>query len=345
MRFLGSVVASFNLEITNRCAIACPECARTNNPWLRRNQTEVSLDLLRRIFPLSAADTLRGIKINLCGAYGDCIYHSAFPEVVAHLKAVGFLLNVETNGSHRPQAWWERTCDILTDEDVITFSVDGLEDTNHIYRVNSRWQDVLTAMRTCAARRRVDWKFIVFWHNEHQLEEARRLARELGVRHLTFKKSARFREIDPLAPRDEQFIGTVSRNRQKLRRLLEPGVPAETLDREVKILPKCVFGKNAAITARGYFYPCTSCETGDSNSWFTLHQGESDLRRRSLEEIFASPHWAELEASWSRASTAPPICVRTCGVHVDFVERYKAESRANRPNMPEDIISFDQDEG
>ena len=65
MRFLGSVVASFNLEITNRCAIACPECARTNNPWLRRNQTEVSLDLLRRIFPLSAADTLRGIKINL----------------------------------------------------------------------------------------------------------------------------------------------------------------------------------------------------------------------------------------------------------------------------------------
>ncbi len=62
MRFLGSVVASFNMEITNRCAIACPECARTNNPWLRRNLTELPLDLLKRIFPLSAADSLRGNK-------------------------------------------------------------------------------------------------------------------------------------------------------------------------------------------------------------------------------------------------------------------------------------------
>ena len=344
MRFLGSVVASFNMEITNHCALACPECARTNNPWLRRNLTQLPLDLLKRIFPLSAADSLRGIKLNLCGAYGDCIYHRAFHEIAAYLKAVGFLLNVETNGSHRPQAWWERTCDILSDEDVITFSVDGLEDTNHVYRVNSRWQDILTAMRTCASRKRVVWKFIVFRHNEHQLEEARRLARELGVRHLIFKKSARFREADPLAPRDEQFVGTVSRNRQQLRRLLGQGLPPEMLDREVRILPKCVFGKNAAITARGYFYPCTSCESGDPDSWFTLHQGECDLRSRSLEEIFASPHWAELEASWSRASTAPAICLRTCGVHGDFVERYKAESRANRPNMPEDIVSFDLDE-
>ena len=341
MKFLGSTIASFNLEITNRCVIACPECARTNNPWVRKNLTELPLDLLQRIFPLSDAASLRRIKINLCGNFGDCIYHSRFHDVVAHLKAIGFLLNVETNGSHRPKEWWERTCELLSDEDLVTFSVDGLEDTNHIYRVNSRWSDVLTAMRTCAARRRVVWKFIVFEHNEHQLEEAQRLARDLGVRHLMFKKSGRFREGDLLAPRDAQFLGTVSRNRQQVRRLLQEGVSAETLDREVRILPKCVHGKNSAITARGYFFPCTSCESGEADSWFSVHQGEFDLRTRSLEEIFASPRWGELRASWSRASTAPAVCLRTCGVHADFVERYEAESRANRPNMPEDVVSFD----
>lgn len=341
MRFLGSMVASFNLEITNRCAIACPECARTHNPWLRQNLTELPLDLLERVFPLSAAESLRGIKMNLCGNFGDCIYHRQFHEVVAYLKAVDFVLNVETNGSHRPKGWWERTCDILTDEDVITFSVDGLEDTNHLYRVHSRWPDVLTAMRTCAARRRTVWKFIVFRHNEHQREEATRLAQGLGVRHLMFKKSGRFREVDSLAPRDEQFLGTVSRNRQQLRLLLEDGVSAETLDREVKILPKCRHGKNSAITALGYFYPCTSCESAEADSWFTLHRGEFNLRSRSLDEVLASSRWAELLASWLRASTAPAVCLRTCGVHRDFVERYAAESRQNRPNMPEDVVSFD----
>jgi MoaA/NifB/PqqE/SkfB family radical SAM enzyme len=341
MQFLGSRIASFNLEITNRCVIACPACARTNNPWLRRHLAELPLDLLQAIFPAADAVRLRGIKINLCGNFGDCIYHSRFHEVAAHLKAVGFALNVETNGSHRSQAWWERTCEILSDEDVVTFSVDGLEDTNHIYRVNSRWADVLSAMRTCAARRRVVWKFIVFQHNEHQLEAARRLARELGVRHLVFKKSGRFREGDPLAPRDADFLGTVTRNRQRVRRLLQEGVSAEALDREVTILPKCVHGKNSAITARGYFFPCTSCESGEPDSWFTRHEGEFDLRARSLAEIFASPRWAELRAFWSQASTAPAVCLRICGVHRDFVARYETESRANRPNMPEDVVSYD----
>jgi MoaA/NifB/PqqE/SkfB family radical SAM enzyme len=341
MEFLGSTVASINLEITNRCAIACPECARTNNPWLRQNLAELPLDLLQRIFPLSAAASHRGIKINLCGNFGDCIYHSRFHDVVAHLKAAGFLLNVETNGSHRPKAWWERTGEILSDEDIVTFSVDGLEDTNHIYRVNSRWPDVLAAMRSCAARRTVVWKFIVFEHNEHQLEEAHRLARELGVRHLMFKKSGRFREGDPLAPRDAEFLGTVSRNRQQVRRLLQEGVPTERRDREVQILPRCVHGKNSAITARGYFFPCTSCESGEADSWFSIHEGEFDLRSASLDEILASPRWSELRVSWARASTAPTVCLRTCGVHVDFVERYAAESRENRPNMPEDVVSYD----
>lgn len=72
-----------------------------------------------------------------------------------------------------------------------------------------------------------------------------------------------------------------------------------------------------------------------------MHQGECDLRGQSLDEVLASPQWAELQASWSRASTAPPVCLRTCGVHANFVERYAAESRSNRPNMPEDVVSFD----
>ncbi len=340
MKFFGHPVRSFNMEITNKCTLACPACDRTGNAWVRKNLTELPLDLVHRLFPDSERERFVGIKINLCGSFGDCIYHSRFHDIVRHFKDVGCVLHVETNGSHRPPEWWEKTCDLLREEDEITFSVDGLQDTNHIYRINSRWEDIYAAMKVCARRVRVHWKFIVFRHNEHQLEEAKRLAKDLGVREITFKKSARFFAADPLAPQADEFIGTVARNRQKIRALLAQGLPQEELDQQVSIQPKCIAGRSLAITATGYFFPCTSCEGSDADSWFQQHQERVSLRDRPLEEILTGPQWGELQKLWERASQAPKVCFRTCGVHRDFQRAYAEESRSARPHKPEDAVSI-----
>ena len=45
MRFFGVPVHSFNIELTNRCTLACPECARTGNPWVRANLTDLPVEL------------------------------------------------------------------------------------------------------------------------------------------------------------------------------------------------------------------------------------------------------------------------------------------------------------
>jgi MoaA/NifB/PqqE/SkfB family radical SAM enzyme len=328
------------MEITNKCTLACPACDRTGNAWVKKNLTELPLDLVQRLFPVSERERFAGIKINLCGAFGDCIYHSRFHDIVRHLKEAGFALHVETNGSYRSPEWWEKTCDLLREEDEITFSVDGLQDTNHIYRINSRWEDIYAAMKVCAPRVRVHWKFIVFRHNEHQLEEAKRLAKELGVQEITFKKSARFHAIDPLAPQADDFIGTVTRNRQKVRALLAEGLSVEELDQQVSIQPKCIAGRSLAITATGYFFPCTSCEGSEADSWFHQHQEGFSLRDRPLEEILTGPHWSELQKLWERTSQAPRVCLRTCGVHRDFQRAYAEDSRSARPHKPEDAVSF-----
>ncbi|MGE5850580.1 MAG: radical SAM protein [Candidatus Methylomirabilota bacterium] len=340
MKFYGHPVRSFNMEITNKCVLACSECDRTGNPWVKKNLTELPVELVQKLFPASARERLAGIKINLCGAFGDCIYHSRFHDIVRHLKDVGCVLHIETNGSHRPPEWWEKTCDLLGEEDEITFSVDGLQDTNHIYRVNSRWEDIYAAMKVCASRVRVHWKFIVFRHNEHQLEEAKHLAKALGIREITFKKSARFRAVDPLAPQAEDFIGTVARNRQKVRTLLAQGLSEEELDREVSIQPKCIAGRSLAITATGHFFPCTTCEASEADSWFHHHQERFSLRDRPLEAILNSPEWSDLQKLWERASQAPKVCLRTCGVHRDFQRAYAEESRNSRPHKPEDAVSI-----
>jgi hypothetical protein len=42
-----------------------------------------------------------------------------------------------------------------------------------------------------AAGGRAEWDFIVFRHNEHQVEEARALAKELGFQRFFVKKTSR----------------------------------------------------------------------------------------------------------------------------------------------------------
>jgi MoaA/NifB/PqqE/SkfB family radical SAM enzyme len=338
MHFFGIPVRSFNLEITNRCVLACPECARTGNPWVKENLGDLPVSLLERIFPISRRERFQGLGINLCGAYGDCIYHRQFHDVIRHLKAAGLNLMVETNGSHRKREWWETTCGLLDENDVITFSVDGLEDTNHIYRINARWNDIQEAMRTCAERVTVSWKFIVFRHNEHQIEAARNLAREIGVRDITFKKSARFRQRDPLAPENGDYIGVVTRNRRQIQRLKDQGVTGDKFDRQVSIRRKCLSGKDLAITALGYLYPCTSCETSDRGSWFYRNRAHFDLRRHTIGEILSAPKWRELEVLWARASTAPASCLAYCGVHRDHDAAYDREARPDCPDKPRDAV-------
>ncbi len=339
MKFFDVPVRSFNMEITNRCTLACPRCARTDNDWVKANLSDISMEVLENVFPMHKKTSFEGLRVNLCGTYGDCIYHGRFHEVLSYLKNVGIRVAVETNGSHRKLDWWRKTCDILTEEDMITFSVDGLEDTNHIYRVNARWQDIEQAMRYCAGRVTVDWKFIVFRHNEHQLDEARRLAKEIGVRRLTFKKSGRFGEHDPMTPRNGEYVGVVTRNRREIEKLIQRGVGPEEFDRNVEIAPKCRFGKDLSVTAHGYFYPCSPAEPARPSGWFYENLEHFNLRAHPIEEILASGKWRELEALWKRASTAPLECRQYCGVHKDYLREYEQTSRPDRPNKPQDAIA------
>jgi MoaA/NifB/PqqE/SkfB family radical SAM enzyme len=331
MKFLGKhLVRSFNIEPTNRCVLACAECARTGNDFIRRNPADIPLAVLRNAFPLDRRADFAGLKVNLCGAVGDAIYHKDLHGVLSYLKQAGLRVELETNGSFRSPEWWEKTHAILTEEDQITFSVDGLADTNHIYRKNARWSDIEWAMRYSAARLRVSWKFIVFRHNEHQLDAVRALAAEIGVRSIIFKKSSRFRDEDALAPADDRFIGVATRNRRAVRALGEEAAP------QVVIKPKCISGKNLAITATGYLFPCTSCEIQAQDDWFNANRAHFDLKSRTVFEILASEQWAQLERAWDRYDTAPAACRSYCGAHRDFVAAIDRAARPDRVNRPED---------
>jgi MoaA/NifB/PqqE/SkfB family radical SAM enzyme len=171
-------IKKFSVELTNRCSLACPNCSRTSidrKGFIHdiSKTKQLDLDLIQKIFPAWLKDKNNGFVIDFTGNLGDAIYHPQFHEIITYIKSINIKVQVTTNGSHRSKAWWEKTASILGPEDLIVFSVDGLKDTNHIYRINAKWEDIMEAISICVPHTKVQWKWIVFRHNEHQIEEAK----------------------------------------------------------------------------------------------------------------------------------------------------------------------------
>ena len=180
---------SLEIELTTKCTIGCPACPR-NNPFEKKEDWDVGH--LDKNIVKSFADTSAERSYLFVGCYGDPIYHPDFIEIIKYFVDNGKRISVHTNGSFKTEKWWKELAAINWSqksawgyEQKFTFSVDGLEDTNHLYRINSKWKSVIAGMKIMGAlpkdrRPCIEWKFLVFPYNQHQVEEARALAMELG---------------------------------------------------------------------------------------------------------------------------------------------------------------------
>jgi len=170
-------------------------CARNARgrtaPGLRL--TELTLDDVRSLFPEPLVQRLTGF--DLCGAYGDPAVAHDLLEIVEYLQAVNPACRVQvfTNGGVRTPPWWRRLAAALGPGSSVVFGIDGLGDTNGVYRRGVDFDRALANARAfIQAGGEAQWDFIAFRHNEHQVEEAERLSIELGFRRFVVKKTARF---------------------------------------------------------------------------------------------------------------------------------------------------------
>ncbi|MCZ0932993.1 MAG: radical SAM protein [Oligoflexia bacterium] len=185
-----------NIEITTRCSVKCPMCPRTVFPQFLNSKLDMPVSLVNH---LNFSDNLK--KIYLTGANGDPIQHPNFHSFLRALKnTTKAQLNINTHGSFRSKNWWENTLNILSKTDHIIFSIDGLEDTNSIYRVHAHWRSIESAVKLSAQKLQTTWKFIIFKHNEHQISKAIHLAKSWGVAYFSLKRSDRWSE--PYWPKD-----------------------------------------------------------------------------------------------------------------------------------------------
>jgi len=126
-------------------------------------------------------DFIRQLRlIDFCGNFGDFVMAPDAVDIVEYLRSINksAKITINTNGSARDREFWTRIgqCNV-----EVIFALDGLEDTHGMYRVDTNWKNVIRNAQTVTESGSLTvWKMIRFRHNEHQIDECRQMAADLG---------------------------------------------------------------------------------------------------------------------------------------------------------------------
>lgn len=180
------VIDKVHMELSNYCNASCPMCARffKNSPLLRPGLelSQISIDQFIKFFPKNYIRKMK--EFLFCGTHGDPGMAKDLYEICQYIRDnSNASVRIHSNGGMRSEEFWFKLGELFS-KNVrweLVFSIDGLEDTNHLYRRGVDWTKL---MKNCSAfikgGGRANWEFLVFKHNEHQVEEATALAKQMN---------------------------------------------------------------------------------------------------------------------------------------------------------------------
>jgi len=193
-------LSQLHIELTNACNAACPMCPRFHlNSTLTRPDLEIeqiTLEQFKNYFPPDVINKLE--MVLFCGVHGDPGMAKDLFEICEYIADTNpdCCVRMHTNGGMRKPEWWSKLGKLFSTKQRVfwewrvVFSIDGLEDTNHLYRRNVEWDKLLPNVKAFIdAGGFAEWDYLIFKHNEHQIKEAKQLASELGFKTFIPKKA------------------------------------------------------------------------------------------------------------------------------------------------------------
>lgn len=194
-------LSQMHIELTNACNAACPMCVRfyNNSPLVRPDLEigQITLEKFKKYFP---PEIIKKCNLILfCGVHGDpCVAKDMF-EICQYIDSVSntTAVRVNTNGGMRKSEWWAKLGELFSKHPwgtqshwSVTFSIDGLEDTNHLYRRNVNWNLLIENVKSFInAGGTAVWDYLIFKHNEHQIDQAKQYSIDLGFKEFVPKKA------------------------------------------------------------------------------------------------------------------------------------------------------------
>ena len=189
------------VDFTSHCNAMCGNCSRnidgvTVNPNMPLQH--MSMDTWKSI-----VDNAQGVnEIILNGAYGDPLMNPIIFEALEYAVKLNCKLMIHTNGGMNNPEFYRKLAvvvDKFAEPSVVTFSIDGLRDTNHLYRRHVKWDNLMNNVTAFIdAEGLARWRMLVFEHNVHQIDDCRRLSEEMGFKDFDINGGYTFSAMDSI---------------------------------------------------------------------------------------------------------------------------------------------------
>jgi hypothetical protein len=176
------------------CQAACPLCARElDSNFDKSAKHHLRIEHVQQHF---SDRVLAGLdKMFMCGNYGDPAAGYYTMDIYNYFRRVNpeITLGMNTNGAIQSTFFWHALGKLFSKpNDYCVFSIDGLEDSNHVYRKNVNWDKLTSnAQAFIAAGGSAHWDMLVYRHNQHQVDACEQMARDMGFKWFRAKVSRR----------------------------------------------------------------------------------------------------------------------------------------------------------
>lgn len=323
-----SDIRSIHLEVTSKCQARCPMCPRRIhggplNPFIELN--EITLDQFQDWFPVEFIQQLN--HLNMCGNLGDPIVAQDTLEIYKYLRQVNphMTLAMNTNGSARSTSWWIELAKLGV---VVTFGIDGLNDTHHLYRVGTDWDKIIdNASAFIQAGGDARWDMLVFQHNEHQIDACKELSKQLGFKDFYIKHTSRFTNGKFTAIDDNGFPTHTLYPTSKSHVMI-PLIEKAKKETLPTIHCKAVNSNQLYVGSNGSVSPCCWLDLGwvppmqdNRIQYMDLIGKFPNLNNTSLSTIFEDGFFDSIKETWSTCGMLE--CAAQCGSFDKVTAQYE----------------------
>lgn len=283
---------SMAIEPTTSCNLRCPECPSGLRQFTR------PIGMLEPAFFKKTIDEVYQELIYLTFYFqGEPYLNPNFLEMVKYASDKGIYTSTSTNAHYLNKDQAKKTVESKLDRLII--SIDGTtQETYEQYRIGGQLQKVIEGTKNIIEAKRelksntphIVFQFLVVKPNEHQLEDVKKLARELGVDEVVFKTAQvyDFENGNPLIPENIKF----SRYKKNA---------DETYSIKNKLLNQCWrMWSSCVVTWDGVVVPC--CFDKDAK-----HQ-LGDLKKESFKELWKSDKYQSFRQSILKSRQEIDIC-------------------------------------
>jgi len=296
-------IKNLELELTNRCNLRCPMCTHNNVKFKKSENLDLSV--------FEKIDLANIKNVDLCGALSE---PSLYPYMFQFIDILNqnTYIKISTNGTTNNTDWWKEIArKLLTHRgSEVVFAIDGLEDTHSIYRIGANFKKLINNIKAFnSAGGKSTSQFIIFKHNQHQVDDVKKLSDDIGCKNMIIRTSSSYNETFERPDLNEEI-----KTRHEL---------CDTSD-NTELQCKHLLRGFIFIDFKGDVFPCCFLSLGkysksymDSYNLYQNHKDDINLYEKTLDEIFQSDYYTYLYKNYKNIDACKSFCKFQ---HINFIK-------------------------